>query len=43
VQRQGFASVDLFFYESTRDHFRDSSSSPPIPAAIPYPMPALTP
>lgn len=43
VQRQGFASVDLFFYESTRDHFRDFSSSSPIPAAIPDPIPALTP
>jgi uncharacterized lipoprotein YddW (UPF0748 family) len=43
VQRQGFASVDLFFYESTRDHFRDSSSSSPMPAAITSPLPALTP
>jgi uncharacterized lipoprotein YddW (UPF0748 family) len=43
VQRQGFASVDLFFYESTRDHFRNSSSSSPAPVAIPYPLPALTP
>lgn len=43
VQRQGFASVDLFFYESTRDHFRDSSGSSAMPAAIPSPLPALKP